>query len=50
VPGGIECENNASFSLTRSKSTTINKVNYDEFGDNSIEIIASGDGSFQIFY
>nr|WP_315197584.1 FG-GAP-like repeat-containing protein [uncultured Flavobacterium sp.] len=44
---GIMCENNFPFSLTRSKLPTIENVVYDEFGSNSVEIEASGDGVFE---
>ncbi|MGE6352901.1 FG-GAP-like repeat-containing protein [Flavobacterium sp. NPDC079362] len=44
---GILCENTFSFSLTRSKLPKIEKLIYDEFDSTRIEIVASGDGSFE---
>ena len=44
---GILCENNFSFSLTRSKLPKIEKLVYDEFDSSRIEVLASGDGNFE---
>lgn len=44
---GILCENNFPFTLTRSKLPSIEKIIYGEFGDSTVEIIASGDGVFE---
>ncbi|MFD2567059.1 DUF7948 domain-containing protein [Pseudotenacibaculum haliotis] len=44
---GIICENSFSFDLVRSELPEIQQVNFGDLGDNYIEIIASGDGSFE---
>jgi len=47
LENGIICNNSFSFHLTRSVLPVIQTVNYDELGNNFIEIIASGDGDFE---
>lgn len=44
---GLSCVNSFSFNLKRSTLPSIVNVNYDELGNNFIEIIASGDGNFE---
>lgn len=44
---GLVCFNSFSFNLKRSVLPSIVNVNYDELGNNFIEIIASGDGNFE---
>lgn len=43
----IVCENYFPFNLKRSKLPSIEKINFDEFGASFIEVMASGDGSFE---
>lgn len=47
IENGISCEKSFPFNLARSLNPTIDKVIYDQFGNNFIEIIASGDGDFE---
>ncbi|WP_430408660.1 T9SS type B sorting domain-containing protein [Kordia sp.] len=44
---GISCENTFTFQLIRSDLPTIQTVNFDQLGNNYIEIIAVGDGDFE---
>lgn len=44
---GISCQNSFSFQLIRSVLPQIIDVNYEQLGNNYIEIIASGDGDFE---
>ena len=47
IENGITCQNSFDFNLIRSELPEIQQVNYGEFGDNYIEILASGDGDFE---
>ncbi len=44
---GISCENSVSFNLIRSTLPQIQEVKNGEFGNNFIEIIATGNGDFE---
>ena len=44
---GVVCENNFPFSLNRSKLPSIQEVVFNEFGNNFIKVIASGNGAFE---
>jgi gliding motility-associated-like protein len=43
---GISCENSFSFILEKTFKPQIEKINFAQFGNNFIEIIALGDGNF----
>lgn len=47
ISNGISCENSFSFHLIRSTLPKIQQVNHGELGNNFIEIIAAGSGSFE---
>lgn len=47
ITNGLRCENSFTFQLTRSVLPTIQTVNFDQLGNNYIEIIATGDGDFE---
>ncbi|WP_281299106.1 FG-GAP-like repeat-containing protein [Flavobacterium limnophilum] len=47
IENGISCQKSFPFNLARSLKPTIEKVVYDQFGNNFIEISASGDGNFE---
>ena len=47
LENGIICYNSFTFYLTRSILPSIQEVNFDELGNNFIEIIVSGDGDFE---
>ena len=47
IKNGVACENSFSFNLIRSTLPKIQQVNYGEFGNNYIEIIASNTGKFE---
>ncbi len=47
IENGVICDNSFTFHLTRSILPSILEVNYDELGNNFIEIVASGDGDFE---
>lgn len=44
---GVSCEKSFSFDLKKSLKPTIEKVNYNQFGNNFIEIIPFGTGNFE---
>jgi len=47
IENGVTCENSFEFTLVRSVLPKIQQVNFEELGNNYIEIIASGDGDFE---
>lgn len=47
IENGITCEKSFDFNLIRSELPEIKQVNYEELGNNYIEIIASGNGDFE---
>lgn len=47
IKNGVACENSFSFNLIRSSLPKIQQVNYGEFGNNYIEIIASNNGKLE---